>query len=709
MPYIPNTPEDQRAMLEAIGVATIDELFASIPPELRLKRPLDIPPALSEMELTAHLTALAAKNAPAGEKVCFLGGGSYDHFIPAVVDYVGSRGEFYTSYTPYQPEASQGNLQVFFEYQTLITQLTGMDVSNASLYDGGSAAAEAVLMAMSATGRHGRVVTAASVHPEYRQILATYLANLGIELVTVGTPDGTISPDDLAAAVNDETACVLVQHPNFFGCLEPVEAAWPRSPTRPAPCSSSSVDPISLGLLKRPGDYGADIVVAEGQILGSPMPFGGPYLGIMACREQFVRRMPGRIVGQTVDRRGKRCLVLTLQTREQHIRREKATSNICTNQGLFALRAAVYLAALGPQGLRETAELCLRKRATPPSSSTADGALRAGLRRPDVQGVRRPRRQAATSTSCSAAACERRLSRRRAAGALVPRAGRLLPGGGDRKAHARQRSTAWPAVSTRAERAIHAKHPSDPTAVRTVEARPPRRASARVRRARRPLAELLPAEALAAAPPPLPELTEPELVRHFANLSTQNMSVDTHFYPLGSCTMKYNPKRNERLASLPGFVDLHPYQPDDTLQGMLELLCDLQEMLAEIAGLPAVSLQPAAGATARLTALLVAAAYFRKLGQKRTKVLAPDSAHGTIEHETERVEDTTWPRIAPVIFSTWVEDKLRVRLLLTVWLPMVDKSTVTLFAEALKFNVSVPPLDASMTVSVPRAESVSKL
>jgi glycine cleavage system P protein (glycine dehydrogenase) subunit 1 len=381
MPYVANTVEDQRAMLAAIGVASLDELFAAIPAELRLNRPLAIPPALSEMELTAHLAALAKKNSPAGEKVCFLGGGSYDHFIPAIVDYVASRGEFYTSYTPYQPEASQGNLQVFFEYQTLITQLTGMDVSNASLYDGGSAAAEAVLMAITATRRHGKVVTAASVHPEYRQILATYLANLGVELVTVGTPEGIIAPAELAAAVDGETACVLLQHPNFFGCLEPVEQLAAAAHASGA-LAVVSVDPISLGLLKRPRDYGADVVVAEGQSLGNPMSFGGPYLGIMACREQFVRRMPGRIAGETVDRRGKRCFVLTLQTREQHIRREKATSNICTNQGLFALRAAVYLAALGPHGLRETAELCLRKAGYAARRLTAEGPFQMAFARP---------------------------------------------------------------------------------------------------------------------------------------------------------------------------------------------------------------------------------------------------------------------------------------------------------------------------------------
>ena len=360
MTYIANTPEDQRAMLAAIGVGSLEDLFASIPAELRLNRALKIPPALTELELTQHISRLAQQNRSAGDKVCFLGGGSYDHFVPAIVDVVGSRSEFYTSYTPYQPEVSQGNLQVFFEYQTMIARLTGMDVSNASLYDGGSAATEAVLMAIHATGRSGRVVTARSVHPEYRQVLETYLLNIGVELVTVGTPEGVIDPAELAAAMTPNTACVLVQHPNFFGCLEDVEAIGKVAHDAGA-IYVVSVDPISLGLLKRPGDYGADIVVGEGQSLGTPMSYGGPYLGIMACREQFVRRMPGRIAGETTDRRGKRCFVLTLQTREQHIRREKATSNICTNQGLFAIRATVYLAAMGPHGVREVANLCLQK------------------------------------------------------------------------------------------------------------------------------------------------------------------------------------------------------------------------------------------------------------------------------------------------------------------------------------------------------------
>jgi glycine dehydrogenase subunit 1 len=374
VPYVLNTSDDQRQMLSAIGVGSLEELFALVPADLRLKRSLNLPPALGEMELTAHMAELGGRNASAESKVCFLGGGSYDHFIPAVVDHVAGRGEFYTSYTPYQAEASQGNLQVFFEYQTLITQLTGMDLSNASLYDGGSAAAEAVLMCVSANKERRRVVTAASVHPEYRENLATYLRNLDIELVTIETPSGGVEPKQLAGVVNGHTAAVLLQHPNFFGCLESVDQLAGIAHDAGAKVVVS-FDPISLGLLRRPGDYGADIAVAEGQSLGSPMAFGGPYLGVMACREEFVRRLPGRLAGQTVDRRGKRCWVLTLQTREQHIRREKATSNICTNQGLFALRAAVYLAQMGPQGMRETANLCLQKSHYAAGQLTAGGRL----------------------------------------------------------------------------------------------------------------------------------------------------------------------------------------------------------------------------------------------------------------------------------------------------------------------------------------------
>ena len=360
MPYHYNTPEDQREMLQAIGAGSIDDLFAPIPDDLKLNRPLDLPPALSEMELDQHLRQLASLNQHAGVKACFLGGGSYDHFVPAVCDVIGSRSEFYTSYTPYQAEASQGNLQVMFEYQSLITRLTGMDVANSSLYDGASAAAEAVLMSLHAAGGRTKIIAPSTLHPQYLQTIATYLETIDAELVTLDCPAAVIEAAALAAAVDDQTAAVLIQQPNFFGCVEDADAVAAAAKKSGA-LVIAVFDPISLGILKRPGDYGANIAVAEGHTMGTPMSYGGPYLGVMACDQALVRRMPGRIVGETKDRRGKKCYVLTLQTREQHIRRDKATSNVCTNQALFAVRASVYLAQMGPQGLRETANLCLQK------------------------------------------------------------------------------------------------------------------------------------------------------------------------------------------------------------------------------------------------------------------------------------------------------------------------------------------------------------
>ncbi len=381
MPYRVHTPEQRAQMLKTIGAASLDELFAAVPPELRCREPLDLPPAMSEMELQSELRRLAAANLPAAETACFLGAGSYDHFIPAVVDFVASRSEFYTAYTPYQPEASQGTLQAVFEYQTLITQLTGMDVANASLYDGASALAEAVLMARASARNRHRVVVAESVHPEYRQVLATYLANMETALVPLSAEQGAVMPEEAAAGLDDETICLVVQHPNFFGCLEEMDSLA-EAAHRVGALLIVVFDPVSLGLLRRPGDYGADIAVAEGQSLGIPMSLGGPGLGVLACSARFMRRLPGRVAGQTVDREGRRSWVLTLQTREQHIRREKATSNICTNQGLMALRAAVYLAAMGPAGLRETAELCVQKTRYAAERLTAGGALSLAFDRP---------------------------------------------------------------------------------------------------------------------------------------------------------------------------------------------------------------------------------------------------------------------------------------------------------------------------------------
>ncbi|MDA1163604.1 MAG: aminomethyl-transferring glycine dehydrogenase subunit GcvPA [Planctomycetota bacterium] len=360
MSYLFNTPDEQREMLETIGVDSIESLFDQIPDSLQLKRPLDIPPALSELELEQLVRELASRNVGPSDRSCFLGGGVYDHFIPSAVDAIAGRSEYYTAYTPYQAEASQGSLQTFFEYQSLICQLTGMDVSNASLYEGGTAVSEAVFMAMRCTKRHRRIVLLGSVHPEYRQIVQTYLGRMDCELVIVPTPGGTAAPSAVEEAINDQTACVVTQHPNFYGCLEEVEQISALAHKHGA-LSIVSFDPIGLGILKRPGDQGADIAVAEGQSLGTPMQYGGPFLGILACRQEFVRQMPGRLIGQTTDRNGKRCFVLNLQAREQHIRREKATSNICTNQGLIAIRATVFLSLLGPAGMRQVAELSCSK------------------------------------------------------------------------------------------------------------------------------------------------------------------------------------------------------------------------------------------------------------------------------------------------------------------------------------------------------------
>jgi len=357
--YLDNTPEQQREMLATIGAASIEELFAQIPADLQLKRPLDMPPALSEMELQSALNKLAKQNSQR-QGTCFLGGGCYDHFIPAAVDAIASRSEFYTAYTPYQAEASQGSLQAFYEFQTLICQLTGMEVSNASLYEGGTSVSEAAFMAMRVTGRYKKVVLLGSVHPEYRAVVDTYFSDLESETVVVPTPNGTADLAAVRDALDDQTACLVIQHPNFFGCLEDarelVEAAHEVGALAVVSC-----DPISLGMLVRPGEYGADIVVAEGQSLGTPLQYGGPFLGILACRQKFMRKMPGRLIGETTDRDGRPCFVLNLQAREQHIRRDKATSNICTNQGLIALRATAYMALLGKQGLGEVAELSCRK------------------------------------------------------------------------------------------------------------------------------------------------------------------------------------------------------------------------------------------------------------------------------------------------------------------------------------------------------------
>ena len=347
-PYVPNTDPDRRSMLDAIGIDSVAGLFDDIP-ENYLNSDLDIPSARDELELGRYARELAAMNRVPGDYACFLGAGSYRHHIPAVVRQITSRSEYMTAYTPYQPEVSQGTLQTAFEFQTLVSQLTGMDVANLGMYDGSTSLAEAALMAARVT-RRDRVAILDSVSPLYREVLDTYTQAPGLGIDVVGASDTEIG----------EPACLIVQQPNFFGYMEDMDRLAELAHSNGA-LLIVSADPVSLGMFKSPGEYGADIVVGEGQALGVPPTFGGPYVGLFACKQSYIRQMPGRIVGKTVDTRGREAYVLTLQTREQHIRRERATSNICTAVALIALMSTVYMASFGKHGLRHIAELCYHK------------------------------------------------------------------------------------------------------------------------------------------------------------------------------------------------------------------------------------------------------------------------------------------------------------------------------------------------------------
>ncbi|MBF6599512.1 MAG: aminomethyl-transferring glycine dehydrogenase subunit GcvPA [Dehalococcoidia bacterium] len=346
-PYVPLTDDDRAAMLAVVGAPSVDALFEDIPAAYRHPQ-LHLPDALSELELVAEMRALAGRNRTAAGSACFLGAGAYRHFRPALVDALVMRGEFLTSYTPYQPEVSQGTLQTIFEFQSLVCELTGMDVANAGMYDGASALAEACLMACAVTGRR-RIAASDRVHPHALAVVRGYAAGRGIAV--------DVQPH-AAFAVSDEHACLAVQQPDFLGRLALDAAAWGDAAHDAGALYVVAADPVSLGLFRPPARYGADVVVGEGQSLGVPLSFGGPYVGLFACRDRYIRQMPGRVVGETVDLEGRTGYVLTLQTREQHIRRERATSNICTSQQLVALSTAVYLETLGARGLRRVAELC---------------------------------------------------------------------------------------------------------------------------------------------------------------------------------------------------------------------------------------------------------------------------------------------------------------------------------------------------------------
>jgi glycine dehydrogenase subunit 1 len=360
--YIPNSPEERAEMLSSIGLASAEQLFDSIPSELRLKSPLNTPAALSEIELLGRFEEMAARNKGAN-RISFLGAGAYSHYSPTIVDHILSRSEFFTAYTPYQPEISQGTLQTIFEFQTLVCQLTGMEVANASMYDGSTALAEAVLMAERVTKR-SKVVASETIHPQYLEVIRTYVQHAGIDLEVVSLDEKSgQAGQKLADAIDDKTAAVVVQSPNFFGCVEDLSFFANAAQAKGALLVVAVTEAISFGLLKSPGACGADIVVAEGQSFGVPLSFGGPYVGLFATKEKYARQIPGRLVGEAYDKKGRRGFVLTLATREQHIRREKATSNICTNEGLIALAATVYLETMGKRGMREVAEQCIQKAA----------------------------------------------------------------------------------------------------------------------------------------------------------------------------------------------------------------------------------------------------------------------------------------------------------------------------------------------------------
>jgi glycine dehydrogenase subunit 1 len=362
MSYVPNTLEEQQAMLEHMGLASLEDLLAPVPENIRLRRPLDLPPALAEPDLKRLLNEMAAKNKNLDTTISFLGAGSYDHILPSVVPHLQRRSEFVTSYTPYQPEVSQGMLQAIYEFQTMVCQITGLDIANASLYDGATALVEAVMLAIGPGGR-GEVVISTGVDPQYRRVLHSYAFARGFSVKEVPTHDGVTSLEALDAAVGPATAAVVVQQPNFFGCIEDMHAIEPIAHRGKALFVTAITEPASLGILAPPGAYAADLAVGELMSFGNPMSYGGPALGFMAARQKFMRLLPGRLVGQTVEEGGEKQTgyVLTLQTREQHIRRERATSNICTNQSLLAVGATIFLAALGKQGFRELGEQCLQK------------------------------------------------------------------------------------------------------------------------------------------------------------------------------------------------------------------------------------------------------------------------------------------------------------------------------------------------------------
>jgi glycine cleavage system protein P-like pyridoxal-binding family len=669
MPYSPHTAADRRHMLDAIGISSIDELFAMIPSDLR-HFPFDVPSLLSEFDLQRRFQRLAARNTDALQRPIFLGAGAYFHYIPAAVPALASRGEFSTSYTPYQPEVSQGTLQAMYEFQSMICALMGMDAANASVYDGATALAEATTMARNITGRD-TIAVPPTLHPHYLSVLQAYGVPVR-ELPGDVRTQRRLDPAAIAGQIDDTVAALVVPSPNVLGVLEDWAALAELAHAKGA-LLIAVANPIALGLLASPGACGADIAVAEGQPLGIPPAFGGPALGLMATRSRYLRHLPGRIIGAAKDREGRDGFVLTLRAREQDIRRERATSNICTNQSLVALQAAIYLSLLGPQGLREIAGVCTQRAhfaaqqiaALPgfavsddpffhefvvqcpgPAAELVDRLLAHGV----IAGL--PLGRWYPSLANSLMVCVTETHTPDDIAALVAALGETdeeMRRGGDEEKDLHPSSTDSTAAGSRfAGRPAAASPvppiPSSPHPL--ISSSPANRAEPLIfelgapgRRGpalpvagvpETPLERLIPDRHIRREALPLPEVAERDVVGHFTRLSQLNFSVDAGMYPLGSCTMKYNPRVNEQVANLPGFAQIHPLQPEQTVQGALALLYELQQALLAISGMEACSLQPAAGAHGELTGMLIIRAYHRARGDdRRTVVLVPASAHGT--------------------------------------------------------------------------------
>ncbi len=644
-PFVPMTAADRQHMLDVIGVNGVDDLFADIPADYRDPQ-LDLPPALSEHDVVTHMGHLAAMNVSADAAPSFLGGGFARHYVPNAVGAIISRGEFLTPYTPYQPEASQGILQALFEFQTVVCELTGMDAANTGMYDGASGLAEAALMACRLTRRR-TVAVHESVSPLYRAALETYA---GAQEITV--------VDGIDEASDGEPACLIVQQPTYDGLIDDDPDALADAIHERGGLLVVAVEPVSLALIRPPGEYGADIVVAEGQPLGIALGFGGPGVGFFACKNEYLRQMPGRIVGRSVDADGRDAFVLTLQTREQHIRREKATSNICTAETLAAIAVAVHAAALGPRGLREVAFSCYqathnaaRRIAQLPGFAIHGGEHALFIKEfvvecpvPPADVNRRlwedhgiiggidisdrvPNGLLLCITETSTTTDIDRL-----VGALAGIAGVETPSSDDGDGAATNLAD-WPTVETPAAGdglILGISNAAEKRVPLLLDvSRPARRGVTTPVPAVPPVEPPLP-EATLRKQLLLPEISELDVMRYFTRISQSNYAIDTTFYPLGSCTMKYNPRVNETVAGMPGFANAHPYLPPEVSAGTLGALYSLQEMLASVVGMDATSLAPSAGAHGELTGMLLFRAYHRSRNDsKRTVVLSPDSSHGT--------------------------------------------------------------------------------